>query len=407
MKKIAKLIIAIFIIILFFELIAFIFKNNHNIEYTIKNKPNKFTVNEIYKNKKYYILITNKNYKYSFEIDNNFHKKKKILTKIIEYQTKDALCIYPVIKKSNEANIICSKDKKSYSYTYYKDMLKDFVKDLQNKGYQNNSWSDENNYQTKVDTLKIYNKNINNGAYIYIYKYDGFYAVNNETSEKLKLFKNDNYINTLGAQIDKYYIVPNYDQKHDYKDFYIINMTNNKIKTKTYKKEISKDSYINGVINNEIYIFDKDELKQYKIYKKGKKIKEVGNKEDEALYYDLKFKKRNAYDFRDEEITFKTFKDYISKVENSTSINYIRNNEDTYYYQTNNNDVYYYNTNNKQKVLLFNKKISDFILINKTIFFISEDTLYSYSINEGLKKLVVYSELEFNYKNRIAIYTEE
>ena len=184
-------------------------------------------------------------------------------------------------------------------------------------------------------------------------------------------------------------------------------MTNNKIKTKTYKKEISKDSYINGVINNEIYIFDKDELKQYKIYKKGKKIKEVGNKEDEALYYDLKFKKRNAYDFRDEEITFKTFKDYISKVENSTSINYIRNNEDTYYYQTNNNDVYYYNTNNKQKVLLFNKKISDFILINKTIFFISEDTLYSYNINEGLKKLVVYSELEFNYKNRIAIYTEE
>ena len=181
MKKIAKLIIAIFIIILFFELIAFIFKNNHNIEYTIKNKPNKFTVNEIYKNKKYYILITNKNYKYSFEIDNNFHKKKKILTKIIEYQTKDALCIYPVIKKSNETNIMCSKNKKSYSYTYYKDKLKDFVKNLQNKGYQNNSWSDENNYQIKVDTLKIYNKNINDNAYIYIYKYDGFYAINNET----------------------------------------------------------------------------------------------------------------------------------------------------------------------------------------------------------------------------------
>lgn len=407
MKKIAKLIIAIFIIILFFELIAYIFKDSHNVEYKIKNKPNTFIVNEVYKNKKYYLLITNKNYKYSFEINDNFHKKKKIVSKIIKYQTNDALCIYPVIKKSNDTNIICSKDNKSYSYTYYKDKIKDFVKDLQNKGYQNNSWKDENNYQTKIDTLKVYNKNINEKTYIYIYKYDGFYTINNKTSEKLKLFKNDNYINTLGSQIEKYYIVPNYDQKHDYKDFYIINMTNNKTKIKTYKKEISKDSYINGVIDNEIYIFDKDELKQYKIYKKGKKIKEVGNKDDEVLYYDLEFKKRNAYDFRDKEITFKTYKDYISKVENNTSINYIRNDEDSYYYQIKNNDVYYYNINNKQKVLLFNKKISDFILINKTIFFISGDTLYSYNINEGLKKLVVYSELEFNYKNRIAIYIEE
>ena len=75
MKKIAKLIIAIFIIILFFELISYIFKDSHNIEYKIKNKPNTFIVNEVYKNKKYYILITNKNYKYSFEIDDYFHSE--------------------------------------------------------------------------------------------------------------------------------------------------------------------------------------------------------------------------------------------------------------------------------------------------------------------------------------------
>ena len=406
MKKVAKLVLAIFIITLFFELIAYIFKDSHKVEYEIKNKQNKFTINEVYKNKKYYILITSKKYKYSFELKDNFHKKKKIVSKIIEYKTKDALCIYPVIKKSNNTNIICSKNNNSYAYTYYKNELSDFVIDLQNKGYSNNSWQEASNYQTKLDTLKIYDKNINDNTYIYIYKYNGFYTINNKSSDRIKLFKNDNYNNTLGIQLNKYYIVPNYDQKYDYKDFYIINMTNNKVKTKTYKKEISKDSYINGIIDNEIYIFDKDELKQYKIYKNGKKIKEVGNKNDGVLYYDLEFKTKDVYTFRDEEITFKTFKDYISKVEQNTSLKYIKNNDDTYYYQTKNNNVYYYNTNNKQKVLLFNKKISDFILIDDTIYFISEDTLYSYNINEGSKKLVTYSELEFNYKNRIAIYTE-
>ncbi len=406
MKKVAKLILKIFIIILFFELIAYIFKDSHKVEYEIKNKTNKFTINEVYKNKKYYILITNKKYRYSFEINDKFHKKKKIVSKIIEYKTKGSLCIYPLIKKSNDTNIICSKNNNSYTYTYYKDELNDFVKDLQTKGYSNNSWIKDSNYQTKLDTLNIYNKNINDKTYIYIYKYNGFYTINNQNSDRIKLFENDNYNNTLGVRVNKYYIVPNYDQKYDYKDFYIINMTNNKVKTKTYKKEISKDSYINGIINNEIYIFDKDELKQYKIYKKGKKIKEVGNKEDGVLYYDLGFKTKDVYSFRDEEIVFKTFKDYISKIEQNTSLKYIRNNKDTYYYQTKDNNVYYYNIHNKQKVLLFNKKISDFILINETIYFISEDTLYSYNINEGLKKLVVYSELEFNSKNRIAIYTE-
>lgn len=406
MKRIIKLIIVIFFVILFFELLSYIFKDSHDVEYEVKTKSKTFKIHEIYKDKMYYFLITNKKNKYSFEIKDSFHKKKKVVSKIFDYSLGDTLCIYPVVKESNYTNILCSKDKKTYAYSYYKKELEGFVKELKSNGYHNDFWNKDSNYQTKMGTLKIYNKNIEDNTYLYIYKYNGFYAINRNKNENIKLFKNDNYNNTLGITVDKYYIVPNYDQKYDYKEFYIINMKNNKVKTRTYKKEISKDSYINGVIDNEIYLFDKDELKQYKIYKKGKKIKEVGNKEDGVLYYDLGFKTKDVYTFRDNEMIFKTFKDYLSKVEENTSLNYIRNDKDSYYYQTNQNDVYYYNIHNKQKVLLFNKKISDFILISDTIYFISGDTLYSYNSNKGLKKLVVYSELQFNPKNRIAIYTE-
>ena len=253
---------------------------------------------------------------------------------------------------------------------------------------------------------KIYQNNIKEKTYIYIYKYNGFFSISKDSLEQIKLFENDTYINHLGTNIDKYYLIPNYDQKYDYDELYVIDMTNNKVKKRNLKYKISKDSYINGVIDNELYIFDKDELKQYKISKKGKKIKEVGNKEDGALYYNLKFETKSVYDFRDEELKFKTIKDYISQVEKNTSINYLQKTEDTYYYQTKNNDVYYYNLNSKTKVLLFNQKISDFTLVKDTLYFISDDTLYSYNFQEGLKKLITYSELSFNSKNRLAIYME-
>ena len=406
MKKVIKLLIGIFILVLIFELIAYIFKTHHDITYTLKDDNQTFKINEVYKNKKYYFKITSKDLVYSFEIHDVFHKKKEVITKIYSYQKDDLYCIYPMVEKQENTNILCSKNNKSYAYTNYEKELTPFIETLKKQGYNSPSWQEKSNSSKKIETLSAYQNNIKEKTYIYIYKYNGFFSISKDSLEQIKLFENDTYINHLGTNIDKYYLIPNYDQKYDYDELYVIDMTNNKVKKRNLKYKISKDSYINGVIDNELYIFDKDELKQYKISKKGKKIKEVGNKEDGALYYNLKFETKSVYDFRDEELKFKTIKDYISQVEKNTSINYLQKTEDTYYYQTKNNDVYYYNLNSKTKVLLFNQKISDFTLVKDTLYFISDDTLYSYNFQEGLKNLITYSELSFNSKNRLAIYME-
>ena len=225
MKKIIKLIIAIFIIIVIFELVAYLFKDNHRINYTLKDNNKNFKVNEIYKNDKYYFKITTKGYKYSFEIDNDFHKKEKIITKLYSFTTNDYYCIYPVIKETQKTNIMCSKDNKSYSYTYLKENLKPFIESLQKHGYQSDSWLKESQSAKKIETLTAYLKNIQENTYIYIYKYNGLFSVNKENLNQINIFKNDTYLNHLGTKVDKYYIIPNYDEKYDYSKFISIILT--------------------------------------------------------------------------------------------------------------------------------------------------------------------------------------
>lgn len=407
MNKIIKLLLIFFGLLIVFELIITIFKTYHNVNYKIKNEKIKYSINEIYKDGKYYLKIRNNSNIYSYEVPNDFFKRKKILKNVYTYTMGDIFCIYPIYKKDKvTSNIMCSKNNISYSYEFYKDKLKSFTNTLEKKGYKNSSWNEESNRQKKLDTLTIYPNSIGENTYIYIYNYKGFYAINRGNNSNIKLLKNDRYKNTLGTKVNKYYLMADYDENHSYKHFYRIDMTSNKIKKFKVKKEINKDSYINGVIDDEVYIFDKDNLVQYKINPKKKKQKEIGNKEDKVLNYNLGFKRINVYSMRDDEIKFKTIDNYIDKLEGNTNIKYIEKDKDTYYYQTKDDNVYYYNINSKVKVLLFNKKISDFKLVNNFIFFISDDTLYSYNIDADINKLIKYTEFTFNPDNRIAIYIE-
>lgn len=408
MKKIVKLIINLLIIFIILELLLWIFKTNHKITYKIKENKETYQIQETYKKGTYHLKITNKNNIFTLEVPNTFHKRKKIIKKIYSYKTNDTTCIYPKLKKqTTNSNIICSKDKKTYSYEYYKKTLAPFTENLTKKGLTSPSWNQKSNQKTKLETIQAYQKNIPKNTYIYIYNYKGFYKITNKKIEKINLFKEDKYINHLGIQVDKYYIIPNYNEKYDYTKLYRINMKNGKIKTLKLKNKISKDSYINGVIDNEIYLFDKDELKQYKINPKTKQIKEVGNKKDRALYYNLKFQKIDVYTMRDKKLKFITIENKIKEIEKNTKIKYIEKAQNgNYYYQTENNEIYYYDQETNIKTLIAKIELSDFKVFKNTLYYINNDILYSYDFTNGINKLIKYKEFSFNPENRIAIYTK-
>ena len=372
--------------------------NSKKIEENIQKE--KIKINETYKNNNYLFDIEYKNKNITFSYDNKFYKAKKVIKDILVYEKDDLVCIYPILKNNKFYNIICSKDNNIYHYNYFKDELTDFTAYLQEKGYFNSSWIN-NEVKKNMGNVISYYENINKDTYIYVWKYNGFYTFNNKKQQMLDIFKNDTYVNNLGVKVGKYYVLPNYDEKYKFSKFYIINMTNNRIKTLKLDKKITNDYYNNGVIDNKLYLFDVDNLIQYKLNPKKNKIEKISN--TEALFYDNdKFIKRNLYDFKENKLIFNEKQEDVSFDYKKLFVN-----DNDYYYLDKNNNMIYYNKFFDNKMILFNiKDISNIKLVNNYLYFISEDILYSFNIDEGIKMLIKYSEFYYNPTNRYEIYTK-
>ena len=403
MKKVVKKIFLIFLALLFIEIIFYLFKSNHDITYKIKGDKNEYAIHEIFKNNKYYLEVTiDHDTKISFNYDNKFHKASKILTKVEYYKddANDLVCIYPVLKRGNYLNVICSKDNELYYYDYVKDKINFFIEKLIAKGYSSSSWID-NDISSKLGSSKIYQNNIPNNTYIYVWKYNGFYTLNYKKIEQLNVFQKDTYLNKLGTQVNQYYIIPNYDEDYDYSSLYIFNMVNNTIRTLKFKKNISQDYYINGVVNNKLYFFDKEKLLQYKVNPRYRSYEIIGNKDAGGLYYDGKWSTLNIYDFKKAELKFNTEEIIPDELKKYELVYRYKN--DYYYFEDNNfmiyNDVF------KTKTFLFNiGKINNQKFINNDLYFIKGNILYYYNVYNGLHKIMEYEELSFNKVNRYAIY---
>lgn len=401
MKKIIKSILLIFLAILVLEIVVFIFKDYHEVNYKVVN-DNTFNVKEVYDNGNYYFSVEKDKNKFYFDLKNRNYKSKKILKDVLFYEKDSLKCIFPVFKNNETLNILCSKDNNLYTYDYFKDDLKEFVDIISSKNYNTDNFKTNDSYK-KLNSSYVYQENILDDTYIYVWKYNGFYSINNKKLSQVNLFSNDTYLNNLGRNVSKYYVIPDYDQKYEFNKFYVINMTNDKIKEIKLKKKktIPNDYYINGVVDNKLYLFDMDNLLQYRINPKKLKIEEVGNKSLGGIFYDGDFSTLNIYDFKEQKIIFTEKFDIPKQIENYGEI--FIDNENIYY--TYNNDVIYYNKVLDKKIYLFNKEdISNISLIDNTLYFICKDTLYYYNIHNGMNKVITYDELLFNKTNRYVVY---
>ena len=401
-KNRLNILICILIIILTIILILHMIKKEHNVKYNINNYnvEEKFYI--IDKKHNYDLIVSNKKNKYNFSNYNDFDKSKKIVKKVVEKESDKTKCIILVYKDKTNSNVLCNNNKQVVSLNYLKDrnkeiynkIIKMFKKDKYNIDINDNN------------TISIYKDNIDNNEIFTLWNYKGLFKANNNESNYKKLLDEDKYENDLALLVDKFYVFMDTNNKYNGFKLYYYDILKDKLKIfdKT-KYKIDDDVYFCGTYNKLLYIYDKRYKKQYTFNPSNGKLKKVGDKE--KGFYLLKNNKLelvNYYEFK-EILYFNSpiKEDKLNELYNPKEIYLI----DNYYYIYSNEGNFYkvYIDNIKDGILLFKMEdISSYIIKNNRIIFTKEDTLYNYDETNGLRRIIDYNELIYNYKNMYDYY---
>lgn len=411
MKRIIILFISVLITYLFLKFIIHDFILGHDINYQVKDKKNTFQIKEVLNLKKnqdinnYYFEITKNKTKFIFKTDYNFKKDIKIIEQIKYFKNNSYECLLPIFKNDKiPLDMMCYYDKELYFYNSLpkKDQeLKKFVKNI-NDIYNPNDWLD-NKSNTKKDTsLTMYPDNIISNHYIALDNYRGIYLIDEDNIlTNIKLFKEDVYETHLKGLINNNFIIANYNDIHDFNQFYIVNITNGKKDEITVNYDISFDSYVNGVYNDSLFVTDRETKTQYEINLKQKEAYITGNQKKGILII-----KNN----KEKTVELNSKKEYkFNNYQKDKTYNRIDNIAGYYYlYKKVNNNYQVYKApveNKKYPVYLFETdNIEDIYYIDNYLYFKNKNDVLYYKDDIGIRTLFTNTEYEFNENLKYYVY---
>ena len=401
MKYLFKTLIIFTVVFFALKFILFLFDDGHTITYNVGN----FKVKEELKTKEnnnYYFELTHEKFKMNFSINQNYNKAEKIISKI-DYKKIDGYqCILPIFKNGKLlTDVMCLKDNTiTYAYKLNNKKIKDYLKTLKKYNY------DPNNYKDKADPIKlsntqtVYEDNFLENHYLAMETYKGLNLFNGKKSN-VQIFDNDVYTKPISYFADKYYIVADYTENYTFKIFHVINIINgNQIDIRSYD-DISFDSYIAGSLGSDIYLFDKDATKQYKISIKNESV-ELFHDKNNLQTYNGKWENISLSEALNEK---KFNKYYTDDIKGYDKVDKVNNNYYVYEKENNFYNVYRINIQNKKlKTYLFQTTdLNSIIYVDDTIYYLNGNTLYYYS-RYGERKVITNTELEFNNDLSFGVY---
>lgn len=418
MKRLLITLIILFSLYYGIEAIYMIRSSGYNNDYVITNDNKTYQIKEVYianqssEHDNYYITINYNNVTYSLETYKDYKKSSKIIKNVYSYNN----CIYPTFKDDESYfDIVCMYNGVQ---EYYHDIkgqdsgLDAFATSLSSVGYNVAKWENKGEL-SQLDKIVSYNaNNLVTGHYFALVNYKGLYTINSDLPNKIyrvSLFTQDVYEPIISGFNNNYYVIANYDEGKTYKDVFVVDIKNNNIKTATTTNEISTNSYIQGTVDNSVYLLDLDNSQQYEVNTKDKTIVEVGNNTTKFKYYD------------GTNWSYISLADSISKkyfVSNSLSTTsdgtYAR--IDTiggsksgfrYYYQYINGvyKCYRENIQDNTKTYIFDTtSIDRLYYIDDYVYFINGTNINYYNDNTGVKTILSDSEIGFNKYIKFYIY---
>jgi hypothetical protein len=409
-------------LLVIYIMLSFIFIKKtygHNVTYSINNNDINLQVKEIFTYRKkneednYYFEITNGNKIFSFTLFDTFNKKEYIIKDIKYFENNSYSCIYPVFKDDEQlTDVLCLKDDIIYPYQTIKGMddeVDNFVKKL---NYNDNNYIEDKSSTLKKETITIYRNNLLNNHYIAIENYKGLYLINNnEVYKSISLFENDLYKKELSTFYSNIYLVADYNQKHTFNEFFLVDITNGKKSTIISNNSLNLDSYIMGTVLGETYIFDTSDKQEYSISYSSKKISTVGNENSGIkIYKNLNWETESSYKAVQEKITFTETNVNLTGYEEYQRIDKIGNENSGYYYFYKYVDGIYkaYRSsiiNPNIKTYLFDTTdIDNIIYVSKYIYYRNNTDILYYSDTTGSKAVISNKEYEYNKSLKFGVY---
>ena len=329
----------------------------------------------------------------------NYLEKKQLNYKKIDgYE-----CVMPIFKNDDIlTDIICKKeDIVYYAHDLDNEKINKYAKEMEKYGYNQNDYKDNAKKTSLSSTTTVYQDNILENHYLALESYKGLDLYNSDNMT-VNLFDNDVYKKPISIFTDKYYVVADYSSEYTFKIFKVVNIINGTEKEIRSYDEISFDSVVQGVVDDEIYIFDKDARIQYKVNLEYETVEKVSENGD-IKYYNGKWDTMSLTDALND----KKFDNYNANISGYDKADKVG--KYYYIYEKQGDKYLVYKTYNKkvsQKTYLFSTTdINSVIYADEYIYFRDGNTFYYWS-NDGIRKVLENTELEFNDDISLGVYVK-
>lgn len=410
MKKLFKLLIILFVVYFLSEIIFNHFSKGY--ESTYKIDGFKVTEKRVKRTKdekdNYYFEIRKKDSIFSIQTYKNLSKQQNVLKTIKYFKNDEYECIFPITKKDKAiTDIICIKNNKYYYYNSLANKDNDldrFAKTLAKYRID---------FENKLDILK-------SDSYITLYSnisdmtlgienYKGLYIISKSGLKNIELFDNDIYKKDISFFTKDFYIVADYNETFDFHNFYVVNLKNGKKFKIVSNNKISMYSFIQGSIDNKVYLLDTSNKKQYEIDINRRDVSIVGNdKNGVMINQNGKWQNISIYDAINNKIMFNNSESRFNDKE------YVRVDKEGnilsgyyYLYIKNNNkyDVYKSNVQNIDNLvyLFTTDNIDNIFYSNDFVFYKDSNYIKYYSDLTGVKTLIKCNEVSFNKSLKFGI----
>ncbi len=291
MRRLLFMIVVLFSIYMLFQIGIKYFGKGHEINYNLNIDNNNYDIYEKFitntKNERdnYFLSININDQEFVFQTSRNFNKTEMIVKNIKYYHDDNYSCLLPIFKNNVILfDFLCINNNKITFYHNIKGQntnLDQFVNNIDVKNYNPLKWEDNKKEEVVETPVTLYSNNMIKNHYIGVTNYKGIYTISNDNLKKIhniNIFNKDVYERKLSAVVKNYYITADYNSKYDFNSFTTVNLINNKTRhIVSNDTRISFDSYIQGIVDNSLYIFDKTNKKQYEVNIKTFNFFEIGN----------------------------------------------------------------------------------------------------------------------------------